>query len=169
MIQCRRMWIIWRERQIHESANGTDHESDRNLKLDPFAVKIVCPFNKRVIRLCVSPQLKAFIVEPGVGSQKGVLVKDKKWLGKVYQSIRINLISSRRCDLYFYIYHSVNVGQLVIMLMRWCQKVQSVGPFCLLQFECIERPVEESLCALNDNHGRGTLRSWHILCTFLTF
>ena len=91
LIQCRRMWIIWRKRQIHESAKGTDHDSESDRKLSPSA--LICPFDKKLITFCDSPQLKASIVKAGMGSQKGlqwsepVLVKDKKWLGKVFWGI----------------------------------------------------------------------------------
>ena len=70
LIKCGRLRIIWRKRQIHESAKGTDHESDR--KLGPFA--LICTFHKKLIKLCDSPKLKASIVEPGGGSRKGTIL-----------------------------------------------------------------------------------------------
>ena len=74
LIECRRMWMIWRKRQIHESAKGTDHECDR--KLRPFA--FICPFHKRLNIICDSPQLlvKVSIIESGAppcGQSKGLL------------------------------------------------------------------------------------------------
>ena len=68
LMECRRIWMIWRKRQILESAKGID--DDCNRKLSPFA--LICPFHKKLMTLCDSPQLKTSIVGPGAGGQKGL-------------------------------------------------------------------------------------------------
>ena len=72
-------WIVWRKRQIHKSAKGTDHECDR--KLSPFA--FILPSHKKLIStLCDSPQLKPSIVEPGApgaGSQGVYNAQHPSW------------------------------------------------------------------------------------------
>jgi hypothetical protein len=60
---------------MHESAKGIDHESDR--KLSPF--DLICPFHKKLIMLCDSPQLKPSIVEPGAAVKRVYNAQNSSW------------------------------------------------------------------------------------------
>ena len=88
LMECRRMWIIWRKRQIHERAKGADHEFDRRLSpLAPFA--FICPSHKKLINtLRESPQLKPSIVSgaTSAGNQGIDNAQDLSWWRKEIRS-----------------------------------------------------------------------------------